>query len=94
MKMMRSRKAQGISLRVIVIAAIALVVLIVLIVIFSSRVRMFGKGMSTCTTPNHCVAEAGLCLEGEAAIPMSNCDADGKAPPDIEGEGYCCQPVI
>ncbi len=44
-----NKKAQGISLNVIIIAAIALLVLVVLIVIFSGRIGIFNKGVEGAT---------------------------------------------
>lgn len=41
-----SKKAQGIEINVIIIAAIALIVLVVLIAIFTGRLSIFTKGMS------------------------------------------------
>jgi len=41
------KKAQGISINVIIIAAIALIVLVVLFAIFTGRMGLFGKGVQT-----------------------------------------------
>ena len=80
-----SKRAQGISINVIVITAIALIVLVVLVVVFTGRVQIFGKGLGTCR--GTCVQSAVNCGV-ESAIPTSNCD-DGKSPA-IKGEGFCC----
>lgn len=51
------KKAQGISLNMVIVAVIALVVLIVLILIFSGRMNVFGRGTSETTaqyTANKC----------------------------------------
>ncbi|HSU73159.1 MAG TPA: hypothetical protein VLJ21_04910 [Candidatus Binatia bacterium] len=82
------KRAQGISINVIVITAIALIVLIVLVIVFTGRVQLFGKGLGTCR--GSCVTSAVNC-NGDSAIPTSNCD-DGKSPP-IKGDGFCCIPV-
>lgn len=42
---MNSKKAQGMSINVIIIAAIALIVLVVLFAIFTGRMGLFGKGV-------------------------------------------------
>lgn len=44
-----SKKGQGISLNVIIIAAIALIVLVVLVMIFTGRMNIFGIGVGKAT---------------------------------------------
>ena len=44
------KKAQGLSLNVIIIAAIALLVLVILAVIFMGRLGVFRKGSGDCET--------------------------------------------
>jgi hypothetical protein len=46
--MVLTKKADGLSLTTVVIAALALIVLIVLILIFSGRIAIFNKGVDTC----------------------------------------------
>ena len=41
-----SKKAQGLSINVIIVAAIALIVLVVLVAIFTGRLGFFGKEVS------------------------------------------------
>ncbi len=41
-----SKKAQGISINTIIIAAIALIVLVILVMIFTGRMGIFGKDIS------------------------------------------------
>ena len=43
---MVSKKGQGLSLNVIIVAAIALIVLVVLVMIFTGRIGIFEKGLS------------------------------------------------
>jgi len=51
------RKAQGISINIIIVAVIALVVLVVLVAIFTGRLGLFSKGLSETTTCKQlCVA--------------------------------------
>ena len=45
-----SGKAQGLSINVIIVAAIALIVLVVLIAIFTGRLGLFSKGLGEATT--------------------------------------------
>ena len=42
-----NKKAQGISLNVIIIAAIGLVVLVLLVAIFTGRINIFGQNLIT-----------------------------------------------
>jgi len=61
---MYGKKAQGISLNTIIIAAIALVVLIVLIAIFSGRIKIFSGSYdksSQDTQGQVCNAQGGMC---------------------------------
>lgn len=44
--MVFSKKGQGMSLNVIIVAALALIVLVVLIVVFTGRVQIFKEGVS------------------------------------------------
>ena len=50
------KKAQGISIETIIIAAIAVIVLIVLIAIFSGRLTLWGKDMDTVKNQKVCGA--------------------------------------
>jgi len=43
---MIKKKAQGMSLNVIIIAVIALIILVVMILIFTGKTKMFGKSTS------------------------------------------------
>lgn len=45
-----NRKAQGISINVIIVAAIALLVLVVLSIIFVGKLGLFGEKTSACET--------------------------------------------
>ena len=60
------KKAQGISINVIVVAAIALIVMVVLVIIFTGRVGKFGKTTSE-TEQNVedqiCLKQGGFCEE-------------------------------
>ena len=78
------KKAQGLSLNTIVIAAIALIVLVVLVLIFTGNMGSFGIGVKSCE------GKSGTCESGadaktacgdKAYLRGTNCDKDGK---------YCC----
>ena len=45
------KKAQGLPLNVIIIAAIVLIVLVVIVVIFSGKIELFGKGVKEQESP-------------------------------------------
>ncbi len=90
MKLLKKR-AQGISLNVIIVAAIALIVLVVLVAIFTGRMGVFGKGISDCTNQNgECTPDTdmvnGKCPNEGAKLPGSfgencaNCCIATRAP--------------
>ena len=81
------KKAQGISLNVIIIAAIALIVLIVLVIIFTGRAGTFNKGLKDCHNKN------GLCLKKDTCtnaggIPTLSCSAEKSE--RSNKDCYCC----
>ena len=80
------KKAQGLSLNTIVIAALVLIVLVILIVLLSGKMGSFKKGIDSCD--GYCTNSASDCKEDETPIYIINCDAnsDGKA----DGGNYCC----
>jgi len=55
------KKAQGLPLNTIIIAALVLIVLVVLTLIFTGRINMFGKGLDYCE--GDCVQTA-TCTDG------------------------------
>ncbi len=80
------KKAQGLSLNTVVIAALVLIVLVILIVILSGKMGGFKMGIDACD--GDCKNKASECKEGETPIYIINCDdnGDGKA----DGGNYCC----
>jgi len=48
MDFFKDRKAQGMTINVVIIAVLALVVLIVLVLIFSGKLRIFGQSTENC----------------------------------------------
>ena len=44
----KNRKSQGLSVNVIIIAALALIVLVVLTVIFTGRIKIFSQTLEDC----------------------------------------------
>ena len=87
-----SSKAQGMSLKVIIVAVIALVVLVVLIISFTGKYRTFGKTTESCATKGgECKA---TCGSGEMNDRNTDCkrlysekQSDGKGP-------NCCIPFF
>ena len=89
-----TKKAQGLSINVIIIAAIALIILVVLIAIFTGRLGSFSAGVSqTVTCENSCKA-FGM-DDGDAG--KSSCEQD-RANRFVPGDyadvdlGCCCVP--
>lgn len=83
-----SKKAQGISINVIIIAVIALIVLVVIIAIFLGRINLFGAGVSECK--GVCRDDV-TCAPGEAKLtgPFSRDNTGRKCAED----DICCIPV-
>mgnify|MGYP001173580196 CR=1 FL=1 len=71
-----NKKAQGISMNVIIIAAIALLVLVVLSVVFMGRMGIFSSGSADCGN------QGGTCLDecgpGQKAFSGATCEADDQ----------------
>ncbi len=78
---MKSKKAQGISINTIIIAAIALIVLVVLIAVFAGRMGIWGKDMDDAEKTISCSAAGGAwasSCEGKEIIygPFSDQDSN------------------
>ena len=74
-----AKKAQGISMNVIIVAAIALLVLVILSVIFIGRMGRFGRESGGCEQ------QGGSCYEG--ACPSGTTPYRSL---ECEDEGYTC----
>jgi hypothetical protein len=72
------RKAQGLPMNLIVIAAIALAVMVVLIVLFWGKARSFGTSTASCTE------KRGECME------ISRCDGSIVGQMDCPDDQICC----
>lgn len=81
----KMKKAQGLSLNVIIIAVILIVVLIVLVVIFTGKIGIFSKTTATCAS------KGGQCSEtfGQITCPEGYATVPGKT----DCENTCCIPV-
>ena len=66
---MMRKKAQGLSLTTIVIAALAILVLVVLAVIFTGRIGKFTQEAESCQAKGgQCVSDTSDCLETEGNV--------------------------
>jgi hypothetical protein len=79
-----NKKAQGISINVIIITAIALIVLVVLVFALAGRTTKFNEGLGTCK--GFCADSAVQCGDN-APVPTKNCNDGDRT---IDGDGYCC----
>ena len=75
-----SKKAQGLSLHVIIIAALALVVLVVLIMIFTGRMGSFTTNLNSCETKggNCDTIKDRQCPPGSTDLPGFDCEDKNK----------------
>jgi len=72
------KKAQGISLNTIIIAAIALLVLVILSVIFMGRMGIFTRNSNDCLKQNGVCSDR-VCDDGYMVHPSAVCyGSDGK----------------
>ena len=94
------KKAQGISITTIIVAAIALIVLVVLIAVFTGRMGIFGKDLTTAQDGNLCkgdnmdVVTGSDCssLGTDWEVTYSNFKECTDGAPDgcLETGEYCC----
>ncbi|MBW2977591.1 hypothetical protein KY331_01980 [Candidatus Woesearchaeota archaeon] len=94
---MHSKKAQGLPLNVIIIAAIVLIVLVVLVIIFSGRIQLFGTGVKeqaspytakNCNIPGtnrKCYDTRQYCIDDGGYI------ISGRYEDCVEANAECCQ---
>ena len=80
LKQNRLRKSQGLSLNLIVLAAIALIALIVMVAIFWGKVRLFTKSTEYCEERGGKCVNKGDCPYGKTSL---------KCPEGME----CCMAV-
>ena len=78
------RKAQGLPLNTIIIAALVLIVLVLLVLIFTGRMNIFRKGIETCSGTCQSTSD---CANGKIGYYQDPCrDNLGSSPNDK----YCC----
>ncbi|MBL7054772.1 hypothetical protein ISS05_03360 [Candidatus Woesearchaeota archaeon] len=86
---MNSKKAQGMSVNVIIIAAIALIVLVVLVAVFTGRFGLFGQGVKGATNCD----QACKALGHEEGRQSAGCDDEKKLPGFVSEDKvntFCC----
>jgi len=78
----RMKKAQGLPITTIIIAALALVVLVVLFAIFTGRIGIFAREVQSCSNPcvesTACETAGGFSLPGEYINPENRAEKCGK----------------
>jgi hypothetical protein len=100
MEVRNMKKAQGMSLNVIVVAVIVLVILVVLVLIFSGKLKIFGSkttetsnqfDATKCVVPgtnNECVYSADDCKsKGGSYVEKAEGFSDCN---ELLGGGQCC----
>ena len=73
--MKMNKKAQGLSLNMVIMAAIALIILVIIVAIFTGNLGKFGVGVSACSTKSGTCKES--CVDGETAI-IAKCPEAGQ----------------
>ncbi|MBI2541393.1 hypothetical protein HYV80_01665 [Candidatus Woesearchaeota archaeon] len=87
--MSKIKKAQGMPINVIIIAALALVVLFVLATLFTGRTKLFAENLESCASKQG-VCKNTPCDTGEAAVPNTKCSQE-----EINaGKKTCCVKVF
>jgi hypothetical protein len=90
-----SRKAQGMSLKVVIVAVIALVILIVLIFIMTGKVKLFSKTAASCESKGvgaKCIAEGEECNGPTHRFGTDCAERFEKGDLDVGGP-VCCVPI-
>lgn len=76
---MKNKKSQGLSINVIIIAALALVVLVVLIIIFTGSIGKTSQNIGSCIT------KGGICADDER-LKGQGCGGDYPIPLFVSGD--------
>ena len=77
------KKAEGLSLNMVIIAAIGIIVLIVVIILFTNQASDTNSALQDCTAKG-----------GKEATPPSKCESSELAiPMGDEANSYCCIPI-
>lgn len=89
---MKQKKAQNISMNVIIIALLGLIVLVVIVSIFSGKIGLFNKSVG-----GTCKDQGGECMvkcnsDYPVRIIAKGCDSEGKD--NTKETGPCCIPSL
>jgi len=85
------KKAQGLSLNVIIIAALALLVLVIVAVIFMGRAGMFRRESGDCATLGGYCSRTGCAGDFERQVSYDcNLDGDRSVNEGQTIDGTCC----
>ena len=87
---MLQKKAQGLSLNVIIIAAIALIVLVVLVMIFTGRMGGFTGTIAMCSNQGGECVTSGGCTSTVGNEAEASCDGDPTNPNPPGNKPDCC----
>ncbi len=83
------KKAEGLSLSVIVIAVVCLIVLVILTLIFTGRINMFNQGIDECQ--GTCMKTADECGNvGGQATYKPKCALNAQR---VQDTTYCCMNI-
>jgi len=89
-----NKKAQGMSLNVIIIAALGLLVLVVLAIIFTGNLGTTVREIDKCSNKGGtCVAAQTSCVGTYDKIARGACDLNGDSKfhfNNDDSDGYCC----
>lgn len=69
-----AKKAQGLTLNTIIIAALVLLVLVILALIFTGRIQIFGSETAACENNGGTCKDS--CVENEAEYRAAKCPAE------------------
>ena len=88
---MRSKKGEGLTLNVIVVAALALLVLVILAIIFMGRTGMFRKESGNCANMGGSCSTKGCSGDYERKVAYDcNLDGDTNLNEGQTIDGVCC----
>jgi len=81
------KRAEGLSLNVVIIAILALLVLLVVSLIFTGRLALFNKGIDSCA--GQCVENTQECADLDGQPQYTGKCREGGGQPDAS-KPYCC----
>ncbi|MFC1691534.1 hypothetical protein ACFL0W_05130 [Nanoarchaeota archaeon] len=83
------KKAQGMSMNIIIMAVIALIVLAVLIIIFYGKAKLFSQADSCINQGGACADSSGKCTKENPIISRAK-DCPSPDPTKPKEPGICC----